>query len=501
MATMELKIWVDGLQRVVCGATLDTTCQDVVIALASAMSRTGRLTLLERWRGKDRPLAADEHPIEILQSCGNYAAEVKLILCQSDTCRRMLCNREKLLDCRGRLDKTTKFHDNEVPVAQSFHKDTTVKRSLTFSGPHRQLSVSKNLPSSLATTNKLRRTVAGSMFNGEKEIALNFHHQQSKSNYLIPTGVHDNGKSDSRIQLIQQSSTAAHQPIAPLHHRHVAMSVQNAKNTFQNFNSSSVLSPQTSFSTSPVSLLCDYGSFSNNLQLVSHPQEIRRGVSLSAATLTSPFFSAASLYVHNKHIIPSHLKLDTSSSCHVYSPLRRNLDSVMQPVNGSDVSKQLALTTKAVLHVVSKPVSHVTKPLLVCQPQPRAVSTGFTGVLSSNSDCLIDDHSFPSSLQHLSSSLQMENMASSESNEPPHNVSVEIGYHIHQDIHNDNKKRSHLSDCSDLLVDNCAERQLKDGCEVSECLEEEHDQLMRLVDFHQDCLSEQQSKLNLLNAG
>ena len=42
---MELKVWVDGVQRVVCGVTEATTCHDVVIALAQAIGRTHLTTL------------------------------------------------------------------------------------------------------------------------------------------------------------------------------------------------------------------------------------------------------------------------------------------------------------------------------------------------------------------------------------------------------------------------------------------------------------------------
>lgn len=38
--SMELKVWVDGVQRVVCGVNEKTTCQEVVIALAQAMEET-----------------------------------------------------------------------------------------------------------------------------------------------------------------------------------------------------------------------------------------------------------------------------------------------------------------------------------------------------------------------------------------------------------------------------------------------------------------------------
>lgn len=37
--TMELKVWVDGVQRIVCGVTEVTTCQEVVIALAQAIGK------------------------------------------------------------------------------------------------------------------------------------------------------------------------------------------------------------------------------------------------------------------------------------------------------------------------------------------------------------------------------------------------------------------------------------------------------------------------------
>lgn len=39
MKDMELKVWVDGVQRIVCGVTEFTTCQEVVIALAQAIGK------------------------------------------------------------------------------------------------------------------------------------------------------------------------------------------------------------------------------------------------------------------------------------------------------------------------------------------------------------------------------------------------------------------------------------------------------------------------------
>uniref|UniRef100_H3CET5 Ras association domain family member 8a n=1 Tax=Tetraodon nigroviridis TaxID=99883 RepID=H3CET5_TETNG len=77
---MELKVWVDGVQRVVCGVTEATTCQEVVIALAQAIGRTGRYTLIEKWRDTERHLAPHESPVASLNTWGQYAGDVQLIL-------------------------------------------------------------------------------------------------------------------------------------------------------------------------------------------------------------------------------------------------------------------------------------------------------------------------------------------------------------------------------------------------------------------------------------
>lgn len=42
---MELKVWVDGVVRVVCGLTINTSCKDVVIALAQSLGNYLRICL------------------------------------------------------------------------------------------------------------------------------------------------------------------------------------------------------------------------------------------------------------------------------------------------------------------------------------------------------------------------------------------------------------------------------------------------------------------------
>ena len=82
---MELKVWCDGIQRVVCGVNSTTTCQDVVFALAHATQQTGRFILIEKWRNSERLLAPSEHPLQVLSKWGEYANDVTFVMRRSDS--------------------------------------------------------------------------------------------------------------------------------------------------------------------------------------------------------------------------------------------------------------------------------------------------------------------------------------------------------------------------------------------------------------------------------
>ncbi|XP_030057147.1 ras association domain-containing protein 7 isoform X2 [Microcaecilia unicolor] len=77
---MELKVWVDGVQRVVCGVSEQTSCQEVVIALAQAIGQTGRYVLIQTLRDKERQLLPHERPLDFLAKCGQYANDVQFLL-------------------------------------------------------------------------------------------------------------------------------------------------------------------------------------------------------------------------------------------------------------------------------------------------------------------------------------------------------------------------------------------------------------------------------------
>lgn len=77
---MELRVWVDGTQRVVCGVKLTTTCQEIVFALAHATQQAGRFTMIERWQNNERLLSPSEQPLVSLQRWGDRMHEVEFFL-------------------------------------------------------------------------------------------------------------------------------------------------------------------------------------------------------------------------------------------------------------------------------------------------------------------------------------------------------------------------------------------------------------------------------------
>ncbi|XP_028298633.1 ras association domain-containing protein 8-like isoform X2 [Gouania willdenowi] len=77
---MELKVWVEGIARVISGLTMSTSCQDVVIALAQSIGQTGRYVLILKVRGTERHLVPEECPLQIVAQLGQLAADVHFIL-------------------------------------------------------------------------------------------------------------------------------------------------------------------------------------------------------------------------------------------------------------------------------------------------------------------------------------------------------------------------------------------------------------------------------------
>ncbi|XP_051889743.1 ras association domain-containing protein 8b [Pristis pectinata] len=134
---MELKVWVDGVQRIVCGVTEATTCQEVVIALAQAIGRTGRYTLIEKWRETERHLAPHENPLIALNKWGQYASDVHLILRRTGPS----LSERPTSDTVSRVPERTLYRQSLPPLAKlrpqndrSLRRKEPKRKSLTFTG-------------------------------------------------------------------------------------------------------------------------------------------------------------------------------------------------------------------------------------------------------------------------------------------------------------------------------------------------------------------------------
>lgn len=57
----------------------------MVFALAHATGKSGRFTLIERWRNNERQLAPNESPLQILTKWGEYSSDVQFILQWSES--------------------------------------------------------------------------------------------------------------------------------------------------------------------------------------------------------------------------------------------------------------------------------------------------------------------------------------------------------------------------------------------------------------------------------
>uniref|UniRef100_A0A8R1DN20 Ras association domain-containing protein n=1 Tax=Caenorhabditis japonica TaxID=281687 RepID=A0A8R1DN20_CAEJA len=81
---MELKINIDGLERSVSGVTENTTCSQIIYALAHATSQRGRFVMIEKYRNVERRLAPNDRPLETLRKWREHSANVTFQMLRVD---------------------------------------------------------------------------------------------------------------------------------------------------------------------------------------------------------------------------------------------------------------------------------------------------------------------------------------------------------------------------------------------------------------------------------
>uniref|UniRef100_A0A8C8RY24 Ras association domain-containing protein 7 n=1 Tax=Pelusios castaneus TaxID=367368 RepID=A0A8C8RY24_9SAUR len=133
---MELKVWVDGIQRVVCGVSDQTTCQEVVIALARAIGQTGRYILIQKLREKERQLLPHECPLESLAKCGQYANDVQFVLQRTGPSLAERPSSDHATQAPERTFIRASLPIKPRPVSTEVPRSREPKKSMTFNlGP------------------------------------------------------------------------------------------------------------------------------------------------------------------------------------------------------------------------------------------------------------------------------------------------------------------------------------------------------------------------------
>ncbi|XP_033645465.1 ras association domain-containing protein 8-like [Asterias rubens] len=129
---VELKVVVDGVQRIVCGVSDHTRCQDVIIALAQATGQIGRFNLIEKCHDSERSLKPHENPLRLMSKWGPNSKDFYFLMRKTGTTpgnsRPPSVTQEINDRFKQVISPTESFED--------FHqqRQASVRRSQTFSG-------------------------------------------------------------------------------------------------------------------------------------------------------------------------------------------------------------------------------------------------------------------------------------------------------------------------------------------------------------------------------
>lgn len=107
------------------------------------VGRTGRYTLIEKWRDTERHLAPNENPVVSLNKWGQYASDVQLILQRTGPS----ISERPTSDVQGRIPERGFYRQSLPPLAKfrqsvadhSLRRREPKRKSLTFSGGAKSL--------------------------------------------------------------------------------------------------------------------------------------------------------------------------------------------------------------------------------------------------------------------------------------------------------------------------------------------------------------------------
>lgn len=75
---------VDGVERSISGVSNETTCAQIIYALAHAISQKGRFVMIEKYRNRERRLSPIDKPLELLEKWREHMSSVTFVLKKID---------------------------------------------------------------------------------------------------------------------------------------------------------------------------------------------------------------------------------------------------------------------------------------------------------------------------------------------------------------------------------------------------------------------------------
>ncbi|KAK6766818.1 hypothetical protein RB195_026224 [Necator americanus] len=186
---MELKVSVDGVERSISGVSNETTCAQIIYALAHAISQKGRFVMVEKYRNKERRLSPVDKPLELLEKWREHMSNVTFVL------KKIEDENDKNSSLNASSSKALDFPTGSSAVTVQSISSSSMPSALPSAFTNKSNAISANMSTSSLPTIPLRPTNRGRPpppdYNSvmeQKFASLGRNMQPNSTVSMLPTG-------------------------------------------------------------------------------------------------------------------------------------------------------------------------------------------------------------------------------------------------------------------------------------------------------------------------
>ncbi|CAF4524346.1 unnamed protein product, partial [Didymodactylos carnosus] len=114
---MEFRVYVDGIAKIICDLTRETTIHDIIIALAQLKGKPGRYSLVERTPNSYRTLGPNERPCDLIEKWANNE-HVRYILMQNNSSTLLLSSTNETSKLQNNHKRSKSLDGRKTPSSQ-----------------------------------------------------------------------------------------------------------------------------------------------------------------------------------------------------------------------------------------------------------------------------------------------------------------------------------------------------------------------------------------------